>query len=63
MLLLTQLSSLAHAQALYKRVYPKFTTEEYTDGWDELPAKFLEAREAVEAKSGKEDDGDRGMDM
>ncbi|PWN25208.1 DUF663-domain-containing protein [Jaminaea rosea] len=49
--------------ALYKRVYPKFTTEEYTDGWDELPAKFLEAREAVEAKSGKEDDGDRGMDM
>ena len=48
-------------QALYKRVYPKFTTQEYTEGWDELPAKFLEARETVEGGKDSADDG--GMDL
>lgn len=31
---------------LYKRVFPKFTTTGYTDGWEELPVRYLEGAEA-----------------
>lgn len=32
---------------LYKRVYSKYTTEEYRQGWDELPVKYLDGKEAA----------------
>ncbi|CAO1616791.1 unnamed protein product [Sympodiomycopsis kandeliae] len=32
---------------LYKRVYPKYTTQEYKDGSEELPVKYLENKERV----------------
>lgn len=34
---------------LYKRVYPKYTTQEYDQGWEELPVKYLDGKETTAA--------------
>ncbi|CAO1622414.1 unnamed protein product [Parajaminaea phylloscopi] len=45
---------------LYKRVYPRYTTEQYREGWDELPVKYLDGKEAggVVGAASADQDGD-----